>query len=77
VQLQVITEGGVQDLARIVGILGLLNLTPAEMRARREGKGLVIGLSIDADECTTALCLARIRALVCVREAEPVVVAPA
>lgn len=67
VDLQVLTLGGVQDLCRVLGVLALLDLTPARLAARPCGGGLEIELRLEGDARSVRLCQSRLGALVAVR----------
>lgn len=68
-ELSVQTRGGVCDLGRVVGVLALLELTPAVLASRREGAGLRIDMRIVGDARSCELCMKRLQALVCVASA--------
>ncbi len=77
VALRVETAGGVGDLGRVVGVLALLDLTPASLMAQGRGEGFSIDIRLVADDRRGELCLARLRALVAVTRARLSVVATA
>ncbi len=54
---EISTRGDVQDLARIIGVLAVLDLTPSVLTAVREATGFRIRLEIDADEAIFDRCI--------------------
>ena len=68
-ELSVRTYGRVCDLGRVVGVLALLDLTPAVLTCRAEGGGLRVEMRILTDARSRDLCVSRLRALACVASA--------
>lgn len=63
VDLQVDTQGGVQDLGRVVNVLALYDLTPLTLRVEAEGDGLRMQMRLEAEEAACMRCIGRLDAL--------------
>ena len=70
VRLDVWAADGIENLGRVISVLVLLDLTPSQLSVRRTASGLKVSAVLQASSRDTALCLARLRALVAVRAAE-------
>jgi hypothetical protein len=65
--LRLLVSGGVRGLARVVDVLALLELTPEALYSVSVDDGVSIRLEFTADARRAALCQARLRQLVVVR----------
>jgi hypothetical protein len=68
--LHVQTRDGVQALARVVGVMALYDLTPSTLAARGDASGLTIESQFSEGAHAGELCLARLRALFVVADAQ-------
>lgn len=61
--LSIVTQGGVADLSRVVGVLALYDLTPARLALSGHGAGLSIEIRLQTDDRLGQLCASRIASL--------------
>jgi hypothetical protein len=62
-RLTVVTKGGVQDLARVVNVMALLDLKVVTLSTLAAGEGLRVEAWVRPDEPAVTLCVARLNAL--------------
>ena len=67
--LTVRVADGVRGLSRMLNVLALLDITPAELAATEAGGELMVRARITAEGAAARLGLQRLRALPCVRHA--------
>lgn len=68
--LHVETRGGIADLARVVGVLALYDLTPLSMSARTVVSGLWIDTLLRGDACACEHCASRLSSIFAVSVAQ-------
>jgi hypothetical protein len=68
--LDVRTKGGVHDLARVVGVLALLDLTPTHLTSTKDNIGLRVAMRIEGPSRACELCASRLAVLYSVNTVE-------